>query len=60
VATLGTAPTGIPDKFPGGGLVDCRTLNTLIASVASAAKRGDPSAIKQLSAFTAQATANGC
>ena len=58
--TIGQTPGGQPNLLPGGGLIDCRTLTALIASLAAAAKQGDAAAIKQLGVLLAQAKANRC
>ncbi len=60
VKTIGLTPGGQPNLLPGGGLIDCRTLTALIASLAAAARQGDGAAIKQLGVLVAQAKANRC
>ena len=60
VKTIGLTPGGQPNLLPGGGLIDCRTLTALIASLAAAARQGDAAAIKQLGVLVAQAKANRC
>jgi hypothetical protein len=61
VKPIGLTPGGQPNLLPGGGLIDCRTLTALIASLAAAAnKQGDAAAVKQLGVLLAQAKANRC
>lgn len=60
VKAIGLTPGGQPNLFPGGGLIDCRTLAAMIASLTAAARKGDPAATQQLGVLLAQAKANRC